>query len=171
MALPVVVGVRHFQPHEAVSKLRKNEVVQLLVRDFVSSRAALVALAYTDIVAMSSDTSCSHRLCTVTRIICHRYSEHVAASLRNPLSTAVTVMDMVYLITFDPEMVHQFERQLVRRGDSALRIVRYPGLSFVTMTSPTASGSPPSLARPNLRLRTRLPFELPGVRWGLDGGW
>jgi hypothetical protein len=70
LPLPALVdGVRHFRPDKAVSRLRKNDLIQLIVRDFVSRRAALVELQNTDIIALSPDTLCSHRFCTVTRII------------------------------------------------------------------------------------------------------
>ena len=91
MELPVIVlidGVRHLQPHKAVSKLRTNELVGLLVRDFVTTRAALVARGYTDLVAMLPDVLCGHRLCAVTHITCRRYGKWVAASLCKPLSKA-----------------------------------------------------------------------------------
>jgi hypothetical protein len=74
MELPVptlIDGVRCFRPDKAVSRLRKNDLVQLIIHDFISRRAALIGLGNADIVALLPDTLCGHRFCAVTHIICH----------------------------------------------------------------------------------------------------
>src|SRR5882762_1758691 len=91
MELPLTVfidGVHHFQPCKALSKLRKNELIRLLVRDFVTTCAALVVLGFADLVVMLPNLLCGHQLCAIMRIICCQYCKRVAVSLCKPLSTA-----------------------------------------------------------------------------------
>ena len=74
MELPVptlIDGVRRFRPDKAVSRLRKNDLVQLIIHEFISRQAALIGLGNADIVALLPDTLCGHRFCAVTHIICH----------------------------------------------------------------------------------------------------
>ena len=91
--LPVTVlcaSICHFQLHEPVNKLKKNDMVQVILRDFLFTRLALYELAYTDLVTMSSENLCAHRLCAMTHIISQRYGDSVAGALQKVQSIANT---------------------------------------------------------------------------------
>ena len=84
-------AVRGLELDNGVSHLRKGELIQILVRDFVCERTVLFSKSDADIRALvkpTDDFNCAHRACAIARIFRHRFGASVAAALRNPLSEA-----------------------------------------------------------------------------------
>jgi hypothetical protein len=136
-------AVRRFQANKLRNKLRKNDAVRLIVRDFVSRRLALVTLGNTDVVAMSPDTLCGHRFCAITRVICHRYGNRVAGLLRSPLSPTETDLLPDSVISDDlPQWMNTSHHDMV------LAVRRLPKKTILGLLNHI-----PSYARPSYNSR------------------
>ena len=87
LSRPVLLdGIRLLRLDNAISKLRKDDMVRAIVRDFVHERNALLLKAETTALTSGPDCVCAHRACLISRAFHDRYGPSVAAALRNPLS-------------------------------------------------------------------------------------
>ena len=77
---------RRLQTDRPVSKLRKDDLVSLIVRDFVRERITLLSLPDAEILSVVPDIVCGHRACALGRIVHRRYGPLISTALRKFLS-------------------------------------------------------------------------------------